>query len=202
ITSNPGQALWTGIVSAGHARAIVKTLMSDAMFSGWGIRTLAEGEAAYNPIDYQVGSVWPHDNALIAAGLKRYGFDEEFERVFSAIFQAATQFRHYQLPEVFAGFSRQQYSQPVHYPVACSPQAWASGALPLLLATALGLQPDAPAQRLHVVRPALPEWLASLRIRGVRVGEAAVDLHYRRTDQGTLVAVLNKQGEVQVSIEY
>lgn len=202
LTSNAGQALWSGIVDAGHAQAVAKTLMSDAMYSGWGIRTLGQDEAAYNPIDYQVGSVWPHDNSLIGYGLKRYGHDKEFLRVFTGIFDAAVRFEHYRLPEVFAGFSREQYANPVHYPVACSPQAWASGAIPYLLATALGLEPDSSAGCLVVRHPRLPSWLGSVEVKGVRVGESSIDLRYEQVDGVTLVALVKREGDAKVAIEY
>lgn len=202
LTSNPGQAMWTGIVSEEHAGAVTGILMSDAMYSGWGVRTMAEGEAAYNPIDYQVGSVWPHDNSLIAAGLKRYGQDDAFLRIFSGLFQAATRFPHYRLPEVFAGFSRSNYNTPVHYPVACNPQAWAAGALPFLLRTGLGLEPNAPANTLTIRRPILPEWLGAVDISNLRVGTSRVNLHYERVSGVTLVALTKREGDVRVVIRY
>ena len=202
ICSNPGQALWSGIVSVRHARAVASTLRSRRMFSGWGIRTMAEGENAYNPLDYQVGAVWPHDNAMIAAGLKRYGFSEDALRVFSAIYQAATRFSSYRLPEVFAGFDRGDSPEPVRYPVACSPQAWAAGAIPYMLRTALGLEPDATEGMLRVVRPVLPDWLGEVSVRGLRVGEATVDLLFRRSHGETSVVVLKQHGPLHVLVEW
>jgi glycogen debranching enzyme len=202
LTSNAGQALWSGVVSQQHAEAVAKTLMNEAMYSGWGVRTLAQGEAAYNPIDYQVGSIWPHDNSFIAAGLKRYGQDNDFVRVFSGIFDAAVRFEHYRLPEVFAGFGRDQYANPVHYPVACSPQAWASGAIPYLLRTALGLEPDAPNGCLTIRRPILPDWLGSVEVKGLQVGKSSLDLRYERVNGVTLVALVHREGDAQVLIEY
>jgi glycogen debranching enzyme len=201
ITSNAGQALWSGIVDPRYANAIAKRLLSKPMFSGWGIRTLAAGEAAYNPIDYQVGAVWPHDNALIAAGLKRYGFDQEALRVFTAIYQAATRFPSYRLPEVFAGFARDRYPEPVRYPVACSPQAWAAGALPFLLQTSLGLAPDATRRELVIRRPALPDWLGEATVTGLQVGEARLDLHFRRSGKATHVKASRQRGKLRVRIE-
>ena len=162
LSSNAGQALLSGIVSPKYAAAVSRMLMSDRLFSGWGVRTLAIIEAAYNPIDYQVGAVWPHDNALIAAGLKRCGFSRAALRIFTSIFQAASLFPQYRLPEVFAGFPRSAYPVPVRYPVACSPQAWAAGALPYMLKTILGLEADA-IRRVHRISdPRLPEWLPSV----------------------------------------
>ena len=202
ISSNPGQALWSGIVSARHARAVARTLLSKRMFSGWGIRTMAEGEAAYNPLDYQVGAVWPHDNAMIAAGLKRYGFSEDALRVFTAIYQAASRFSSYRLPEVFAGLDRRDSPEPVRYPVACTPQAWAAGAIPYMLRTALGLEPDATENMLRIVRPALPDWLGEVSVRGLRVGEATVDLLFRRHHGETSVFVLEQRGPLHVRVEW
>ena len=202
ISSNPGQALWSGIVSARHARAVARTLLSKPMFSGWGIRTMAEGEAAYNPLDYQVGAVWPHDNAMIARGLKRYGFSEDALRVFTAIYEAASRLSSYRLPEVFAGLDRGDSPGPVRYPVACSPQAWAAGAIPYMLRTALGLEPDATENTLRVVRPALPDWLGEVSVRGLRVGEATVDLLFRRRHSETSVVVLEQRGPLHVLVEW
>ncbi|WIG60569.1 MAG: hypothetical protein OJF49_003317 [Ktedonobacterales bacterium] len=202
IASNAGHTLFTGIVPDERAKAIAERLLESDMFCGWGIRTLAETEAAYNPLDYQVGSVWPHDNALIALGLRHWGFAEQMERVFTGIFQAATHFPHFRLPEVFDGFSRDQYRRPVTYPVACSPQAWAAGALPLLLQSALGLEPHALFKTLHITRPHLPEWLTTVTVRGLHVGQARVDLRYLREMATTHVAVLRREGDVVVTVEY
>jgi glycogen debranching enzyme len=202
ITSNPGQALWSGIVDYAQAEAVAKRLLGKQMFNGWGIRTLEEGEASYNPIDYQVGSVWPHDNAMIARGLKRYGFDDQALTVFSAVYEAATRFEHYRLPELFAGFSRAQYDVPVRYPVACSPQAWAAGAIPYLLQSVLGIVPDALGRQLDIRRPCLPPWLGSVVLRGLRVGDASLDLCYQRSGKDTLVALLDRKGDVSVRIRY
>lgn len=201
ITSNPGQALWGGIVDHDQAQAVARSLSDPSMSSGWGIRTLAEGEAAYNPIDYQVGSVWPHDNALIAAGLKRYGFHEQALRIFSDIFKAATLFPLYRLPEVFAGFSSDRAPRPIRYPVACSPQAWSAGALPYMLQTVLGLEPRALEGELHIVSPSLPDGLQQVTVRGLRVGSGSIDLRYQRSEDGTLVAVLGRRGEIEVTIQ-
>jgi len=156
---------------------------------------------AYNPLDYQVGSVWPHDNALIALGMCRWGFTQHMERVFTGIFQAATQFIHFRLPEVFDGFSQRQYTRPVEYPVACSPQAWAAGALPMLLTAALGLEPHALTHELHIHRPHLPDWLSQVSITALKVGDAKVDLRYQRDGATTLVAVTGRTGDVDVRVE-
>ena len=157
---------------------------------------------AYNPLDYQVGSVWPHDNALIALGMRRWGLTRHMESVITGIFQAATRFSNFRLPEVFDGFGQSQYGQPVEYPVACSPQAWAAGALPLLLQTALGLQPHALERTLHVHRPHLPVWLTDVAVRALRIGGASVDLRYQRDGDTTLVASLKRTGDLDVTVAY
>jgi glycogen debranching enzyme len=162
---------------------------------------MAEGETAFNPVDYQVGSVWPHDNALIAAGLKRYGFVDEALQVFSGLYDAASRLPSYRLPEVFAGFRRDDYPEPVRYPVACAPQAWAAGALPYMLQVSLGLEPDATRRRLSIVRPVLPEWIGELTLRNVQVGDASVDLRFRRQRETTAVAVLERRNTLSLTAE-
>jgi len=201
IASNPAHALWTGIVHPRHARAVVERVLQPDMFSGWGVRTLSAKDSSYNPVDYQVGSVWPHDNAMIVAGMQRYGFVKEASQVFTGIMQAATNFEHFRLPEVFAGYDRSFASKPVKYPVACNPQAWAAGSIPYMLASTLGLQPDAFNQRLDIRRPHLPDWLQWAAVRHLRVGNAEVDLHYERSGHQTLVAVERKHGDLAVHVE-
>jgi glycogen debranching enzyme len=201
IASNPAHALWTGVVDPKHARAVVERVLQPDMFSGWGVRTLSSDDASYNPVDYQVGSVWPHDNAIIVAGMQRYGFTQEASKVFTAIMQAATRFEHFRLPEVFAGYDQRYSSRPVKYPVACNPQAWAAGSIPYMLASVLGLQPDAFERRLHIARPHLPDWLQWVAVRKLRVGEAEVDVEYQRSRDKTLVAVTRKHGDLLVSVE-
>jgi glycogen debranching enzyme len=163
ITSNPGQLLWSGIVDDDKADAVVRHLMSDALFSGWGVRTMADGEGAYNPIEYHNGTVWPHDNAFIAAGLARYGYREEAARIAFAILEASTYFR-YRLPEVFAGYRRGRTGFPVEYPTASSPQAWATGTPLLLLRVLLGLEPEGDDL---AVDPVLPEAIGEIELRNI-----------------------------------
>ncbi len=163
ITSNMGHLLWSGIVDDDKADAVADHLLSDALFSGWGIRTMAEGEGGYNPIRYHNGTVWPHDNSLIAHGLARYGFREEAARVSLAILEAATFFR-YRLPEVFAGYRRTRTSFPVEYPTASSPQAWATGTPLLLLRVLLGLEPDGEELRFD---PYLPQRIFRIELRDI-----------------------------------
>jgi glycogen debranching enzyme len=164
LTSNIGHLLWSGIVREEHAEAVVRHLMGDALYSGWGVRTMAVGDAGYNPIEYHNGTVWPHDNSLIAAGLRRYGFGGEAARIASAIVRSSRHFQ-YRLPEVFAGTSSSVTHAPVEYPTASSPQAWAAGAGLLALTTVLGLRPT-PAG--PVCDPHLPEDFSRVALRGLR----------------------------------
>jgi glycogen debranching enzyme len=200
IGSNAGQCLWTGIASTARARDVADRLMGPAMFSGWGIRTYAEDQPGYNPIGYHTGSVWPHDTSLIAAGLKRYGFDEESNRLVGHVFQAAQHFPDYRLPELFCGFDRDQSSLPVPYPVACSPQAWAAGASFLFLETMLGLRAHAGQGELELRHPNLPEWIGRVTLNNLRVGEASVDLLFHRWRGTTSAEVLRKVGDLSVTI--
>lgn len=163
LTSNIGHLLWSGIVEEVKAEAVVRHLMSERLFSGWGVRTMAEGEGGYNPIEYHNGTVWPHDNSLIALGLARYGYREEAARIASALFEAAVCFR-YRLPEVFAGYPRALTRFPVEYPTASSPQAWATGAPLLLLRALLGLEPGDDGL---ATDPFLPDGISRLELRGI-----------------------------------
>jgi glycogen debranching enzyme len=176
LTSNIGHTLWTGIADADKAASVARHLMSEDMFSGWGIRTLAQSMAAYNPMSYHNGSVWPHDNAICAAGLMRYGYVEHAQRVAEAILDAAEHFGH-RLPELFCGFSRDDFGAPVPYPTSCSPQAWAAAAPLLLVHTLLRFVPEMPAGRLWCA-PVVPERYLPMRVGGLRLAKsrAAVDL--------------------------
>lgn len=201
VSSNAGQALWTGIADDGKAQRTIDRLMDVDMFSGWGVRTLSEQERTFNPIGYHLGTVWPHDNSILAAGFRRYGRDKEVLRIFHGLFDAAFHFRAHQLPELFCGFSRQDYEIPIDYPVACHPQAWAAGTLPFLLTTLLGLEPDAFGKRLRIVRPLLPDGLDHLDVKRLRVGGASVDLAFRRGSVGIDVEVMTLNGKLEVQVE-
>lgn len=201
VSSNPGQALWTGIADEDKAHRTVARLLRDDMFSGWGVRTLSTEERRYNPVGYHLGTVWPHDNALLAAGFRRYREDAAALRIFTAMTEAAMHFRHHRLPEAMAGFRREDFGVPVHYPVACHPQAWAAGAVPLLLTTCLGLEPDAFAERLRIVRPRLPDFVDRVELRDLRVGQGTADLEFRRTANGATVDILGTTGQLDVEIE-
>jgi glycogen debranching enzyme len=202
VASNMGQALWMGIVDRERAKKVAERLMLPDMYSGWGIRTLSEEARRYNPVGYHVGTVWPHDNSIIAAGFRRYGLDEAARRVMTGIFEAATYFSHYRLPELFSGFSREDYEVPVAYPVACHPQAWAAGSIPYMVETLLGLVPDAFDRRLRIVRPTLPDFVHELELRNLRVGEARADLRFERTEDARVaVDVLSIEGDLEVLVQ-
>jgi glycogen debranching enzyme len=202
ISSNPGQALWAGIASPERAASTAERLMQEDMFCGWGIRTLSSRERRYNPIGYHNGTVWPHDNAIALAGFRRYGHVEPALKVMSGIIDAATHFEHDRLPEVFSGFSRSEFAVPVHYPVACHPQAWAAGAIPFMLQSALGLVPDAFERTLHVVSPVLPDYVQTLSLDGLRVGGATVRLVFaRERDRQITLQDVRVDGDLAVKAE-
>ncbi len=199
-TSNPGHALWTGIAGREQAGMQTRRMFKKDLFSGWGIRTLSEDSPRYNPQGYHTGTVWPHDNSIIAMGLKRYGFERELNRLATALFDSARAFPYYRLPELFGGETRSVHNSPVPYPVACRPQAWAAGAFPLITQAILGLSPDAGNQRLYIVRPRLPDWLGTVDIKALRLGPAEIDLCYERRGADTVVEIIATRGDVSVSV--
>ncbi len=200
IGSNAGQALWTGIVPPERAGRVAERLLEADMFSGWGVRTFASGQPGYNPVGYHTGSIWPHDNALIAAGLKATGAADGANLLAGRLIEAAQWFPDLRLPELFCGFSRDGVGAPVAYPVACSPQAWAAAAPFYLLHTMLGLRADACAWRLVLIRPTLPDWLGKLTITGLPVGNDSVDLLVHRWRGHTSAEVLGRRGSIEVII--
>jgi glycogen debranching enzyme len=181
VMSNPGHGLYCDIVDPDKGRAMAKRLLAPDMFSGWGIRTMSKSAAAYNPMSYHNGSVWPHDNALIAAGLKRYGFVRSTNRVATALFDAAIHADYLRLPELFCGFTRRSPNRPVSYPVACSPQAWAAGAPFLMLQSMLGISARAE--------------------RNLRVGSSRITLLFRREGEITSFSLLEREGDIRVVME-
>lgn len=200
ITSNPGHVLYAGAAPPRRATQVVDRLLSNELFSGWGIRTLNTTNPCFNPFGYHVGSVWPHDNALIAMGFKKYGKESELNELATALFDAARSFDYYRLPELFCGTPRSSHHSPVPYPVACRPQSWAAGSIPLILQAILGLCPDAPRGDLLIVRPHLPYWLEQVQVRNLRVGSGSVDLLYEQRNRRTQVAVLNATAGLRVSV--
>ena len=201
LSSNAGHALWSGIAEFDRAKKTADHLLSPEMFSGWGIRTLSAAALRYNPQGYHLGTVWPHDNSIVAAGFKRYGFDDAALRVFDGMLDAASNFEGFRLPELFGGFAREDYDAPVPYPVACQPQAWAAGTIPFLLTTVLGLEPDALAHRLRIVRPVLPRKIDRVEIKHLCVGSARVDLLFKRRDGVVTASVQQLVGGLEVIIE-
>ncbi|HZB03833.1 MAG TPA: amylo-alpha-1,6-glucosidase [Actinomycetota bacterium] len=199
--SNPGHGLYCGILEPGRAEVVARRLFEPDMFSGWGIRTMSKDAAGYNPMSYHNGTVWPHDNALIAAGLKRYGFLDQTNRVATAMFEAAQFADYLRLPELFCGFTRRTPSPPVQYPVACSPQAWAAGAPFLLLQAMLGISAAAHENVLTVNKPHMPTWLNEVEIRNLRVGDSTLSLVFRREGETTGFSLLSREGNVRVVME-
>jgi glycogen debranching enzyme len=201
IGSNPGHCLWSGIVPPEHVDKVVDRLLDPAMDCGWGIRTYASGQPGYNPVGYHTGSVWPHDNALIAAGMKRVGRHDAADRIASRIFEAAQHSPDFRLPELFCGFDRGLAEMPVPYPVACSPQAWSAATSLSLLQTMLGMHADAARDVLELDRPHLPAWLGKVTVHELRVGERSVDLLFHRWRGSTTSAeVLRRDGPLELVI--
>src|SRR6185295_14500614 len=199
-TSNAGQLLFTGIVREDRARRVAADLMSQKFFSGWGIRTVARGEARYNPMSYHDGSIWPHDNALIALGFARYGLKHSVAHLFKGLFDTASYMDLRRLPELFCGFQRERRRGPVLYPVACAPQAWASATPFSLLEAALGLEFDVGRGEIRLRDPRLPAFLNEVVLRDLRLGASSVDLRIRRHDGEVSLEVVRTRGQIQVSI--
>jgi glycogen debranching enzyme len=199
-TSNAGQVLFTGIASPDRAHLVAKGLLQPYFFSGWGIRTVARGEARYNPMSYHDGSVWPHDNALIALGLARYGHKEAVAQLFKGLFDAATYMDLRRLPELFCGFQRQRNRGPTLYPVACSPQAWASATPFSLVEAALGLEFDPRQGEIRLRQPRLPAFLDEVTLHNLQLGRARADIRVRRHRSDVSLEILRAEGAVQVSI--
>ncbi|WGV27418.1 amylo-alpha-1,6-glucosidase [Halotia branconii] len=197
IASNPGHLLWSGIVPPERANKVVERLFQQDMWCGWGVRTLSSQNSAYNPISYQRGSVWPHDNSIIAAGLKRYGYHQQVNQIAEGIFAAASYFQAGRMPELFAGIERQNNNFPVPYPDANIPQAWAAGSILLLISTILGLAADAPQKKLKV-KPSLPDCLPDLELTNLSVGDATVALRFWQAGKQTQWEVTSLAGELKV----
>ncbi|HXF54495.1 MAG TPA: amylo-alpha-1,6-glucosidase [Hyphomicrobiaceae bacterium] len=202
-TSNPGHALFSGIVRTDRAKRLARLLLHPRFQSGWGIRTVAEGEARYNPMSYHNGSVWPHDNALIAAGFARYGLVEGIEPIFQRLIEAATYMDQRRLPELFCGFRRRPGRGPTLYPVACSPQAWAAGAPFMVLEALLGLRFEPRASRIVLRNPRVPAFVGDVTIRNLRLDDGRADFRIRREGpERVSVQVLGITGNVKVSLEF
>jgi glycogen debranching enzyme len=202
-TSNAGQVLFSGIAAPEHAARVARGLMQTNFFAGWGIRTVARGEARYNPMSYHNGSIWPHDNALIALGLARYGHKEAVEMLFGGLFAAGTYMDLRRLPELFCGFQRQHGHGPTLYPVACSPQAWASAATFTLLEASLGLEFDPFEGEIRLCNPRLPAFLDEVTVRDLQLGSSRVDLRVRRHSGNTVSLDAPRiNGGIRISVVY
>ena len=199
-SSNAGHALLTGIASPERARILASTLLGSDFQSGWGIRTIARGEHRYNPMSYHNGSVWPHDNALIAAGLARYDLKDGIELIFEGMCRAATYMDQRRLPELYCGFRRKRGRGPTLYPVACSPQAWAAGAPFLTLQSMLGLELDPAHGEVRLHNPVVPALVDEVTIRGLKLGQGAVDFSVRRDGGAVSLRLLRSTGSVRVSL--
>ena len=197
IASNAGQLLWSGIVPPDRAKQLVQRLFQPDLWCGWGIRTLSAKHPAYDPIGYHTGSVWAHDNSFIAAGLKRYGYHAETNRIAEGIFAAASMFQSNQMPELFGGIERLPENFPVPYVDANIPQAWAAGAMPWLISSMLGLEADAPNRRLQI-QPVLPDWLPDLHLTHLNVGDATVDLRFWNEGERTRWEITHLKGKLDI----
>ena len=201
-TSNAGQVLLSGIASPERAESVMRGLMRPSFFSGWGIRTVASEEQRYNPMSYHNGSVWPHDNALIAAGFARYGYKNAIDRVFKGLFDAASYMELRRLPELYCGFLRGRQRGPTLYPVACSPQAWAAGTPLMLLQASLGLEFDQERNEILLREPRLPAFLEEVTLRNLHLGQSTVDLMLRRHDNDVSIQVLRNDGQIRIAAVY
>jgi glycogen debranching enzyme len=196
--SNAGHVLFGGLAAPERAARVAETLMAKDFYSRWGIRTVARGEARYNPLSYHNGSVWPHDNGLIAMGFARYGLKQPLSRLLTGLFDASLFLDLRRLPELFCGFARRPGSGPTEYPVACIPQAWSSAAVFAMLGAALGISFDPAARRIHFNEPVLPPWLAQITLTNLRLGEASIDLVVQRSQQSVGLHVLRRQGALDL----
>jgi len=201
-TSNAGQVLFSGIAAPERAEAVVRELMRPSLFSGWGIRTVAREERRYNPMSYHNGSVWPHDNSLIAAGFARYGHKNAVDRVFKGLFEAASYMDLRRLPELYCGFQRGRERGPTLYPVACSPQAWAAGTPLLLLQSSLGLEVNPDRHEILLHKPQLPLFLDEVTLHNLHIGKSAIDLRLRRHGADVSLQALRNDGQIKVAVIY
>jgi len=200
-SSNAGHALFTGIASEEHAARVAETLFDEPSFCNWGIRTIAHTESRYNPMSYHNGSIWPHDNAIIASGLAAYGFKLETLDLLTAFFDASLFVDLRRLPELFCGFRRRPGKGPILYPVACIPQSWAAGATFMLLQSCLGLSINAPEREISFHYPLLPPSIEEIQIENLRVGDARVNLLLQRHGRDVGVTILEREGDVTVAVK-
>ncbi len=202
VTSNAGHLLWSGVPTDEQARRMADVLLSEEMFSGWGIRTLSAAHRVFNPMSYHNGSIWPHDNSLVVMGLRRYQLAARALPVIRGLYDASIYGEFQRLPELFCGMARGKGKHPVQYPVSCSPQAWASGTFFMLMQATLGIQPDAPRRILHISNPLLPDFINQLVLTNLTIGNSKVSLQFDRYRDRTLANLISASGEpLQVRIE-
>ena len=199
-SSNAGHALWSGIATPGKAARVAATLLGEACFCGWGIRTIGKDELRYNPMSYHNGSIWPHDNAIIAAGMARYGYTGEAIKIFDALHEVSVHMDQHRMPELFCGFEKRPDEGPTLYPVACSPQAWAAASVFYLLQACLGLTFDPQARQLLFKNPQLPAFLDHVQIKNLVLGDASADLILERYPNNVGINVINKKGDLTVVV--
>jgi glycogen debranching enzyme len=200
LTSNVGHCLWTGLASRPRAAAVRDALLSGSFYSGWGVRTVAASETNYNPMSYHNGSIWPHDNALIAQGLARYGFRREAAHLLTGLLETSIHADLHRLPELLCGFPRRKNEGPTLYPVACAPQAWAAASVFLLLQACLGLSVDVSLRQLRFDYPILPNWLDQVFIQDLQIGNSVVDLQLTRHPDDVGVSVRRREGDLDVIV--
>jgi glycogen debranching enzyme len=201
IGSNPGHCLWTEILDGAKAHKVADRLMSEELHAGWGIRTLSNKSVAFNPVSYHNGSVWPHDNAIIAEGMRRLGRIDDMHRLMQGMFEVSQHEGEFRLPELFCGFERNGSYRPINYPVSCSPQAWATGCMFQMLKACMNFIPDACNRRLKVVDASLPPWLNKVVVRGLRIGDATIDISFNNENEYTSCQLMRKSGDVRVVVE-
>lgn len=201
VSSNAGHCLWSGILDGEMAEQVADRMLSFDMDSGWGLRTLSARVSYFNPMSYHNGSVWPHDNAIIIEGLRKIGRIRDGHRVMNSMVAVAKNQHDFRMPELFCGFERSHWSKPIEYPVSCSPQAWAAGSIFQMLSACLNFQPDARNRILRILDPCLPDWLHRVVIRGLKIGQAELDLSFETASGQTFCQVLKKTGPLRVIIE-
>jgi glycogen debranching enzyme len=197
-TSNAGHVLFCGLASQARAERVAATLMAPESFSSWGIRTVARGQARYNPMSYHNGSIWPHDNGIAAMGLGRYGLREPLLKLLSGMFEAMLFTELKGVPELFCGFRRRKGMGPTSYPIACIPQAWSSATVFAMLGAVLGISFDVEGGRILFTRPVLPEWLNELTLTNLRLGEGSADVVLRRSSETAALYVTRRDGPIEI----
>ncbi len=202
VTTNPGHCLETGIVDYKYIQPVAERFFDEDMFTGWGIRTLSKDAYAFNPMSYHNGTVWPHDNSIVAYGLSKVGRPDLSLKVLTGLFEAARLMQYKRLPELFCGFSRriERLDPPVMYPVSCIPQAWAAASVFFLLQAILNIEPDATENSLSICNPIFPEWLNYLTIENLKVGSASVGIEFRKTSKGLVIDIFDKKGKLDIII--